>query len=119
MFCVSERSLLAVVVPARRQDLPSGLGPAVADALARVGVDDSACRRELDAMTEHAVDRTRSRSVLGVVTDLAFSAELCLRDGMSPIELSVWLSRTPIKPLGYGSPANVTADLFASVHIPS
>ena len=65
-------------------------------------------------MTRHSIGRTRSRSVLGVMTDLAFAAELGLRDGMSPVELSLWLARTPVKPIGYGSPDELTVELFAA-----
>lgn len=104
VYCLSERSLLPVVVPARKGELPIGLPAAVADAVARLGVDENARACEFDAMTRHSIGRTRSRSVLGVMTDLAFAAELGLRDGMSPVELSLWLARTPIKPIGYGSP---------------
>lgn len=104
VFCLSERSLLAVVVPARRDEFPAGLPDAVADALTHLGVDENARANELGAMTRHSVGRARSRSVLGVMTDPAFSAEIGLRDGMSSDESSLWLARTPIKPISYGSP---------------
>jgi Domain of unknown function (DUF6933) len=114
VFCLSERSLLPVFVPARKDEFPVGLPAAVADTVARLGVDENARACEFEAMTRHSIGRTRSRSVLGVMTDLAFAAELGLRDGMSPVELSLWLARTPIKPIGYGSPDELTVELFAA-----
>ena len=114
VFCLSEHSLLPVVVPARRDEFPAGLPAAVAESLARLGVDEDARANELGAMMRHSIGRTRSRSVLGVLTDLAFAAEIGLRDGMSPVELSLWLARTPIKPIGYGSPDELTVELFAA-----
>ena len=49
-----------------------------------------------------------------VVTDPAFAAEIGLRDGMSPVELSLWLARPPVKPIGYGSPDELTVELLAA-----
>ena len=114
VFCLSERSLLPVVVPARRDEFPAGLPAAVADTLTQLGVDENARAGELDEMTRHSIGRTRSRTVLGVMTDLALAAEIGLRDGMNPVELSLWLAHTPIKPIGYGSPDEATLELFAA-----
>ncbi len=48
------------------------------------------------------------------MTELSFSAKIGLLDGKSSIELSLWLSRPPLEPLEYASPAEVTLDPFAS-----
>lgn len=47
------------------------------------------------------------RSVLGSINELIFAAKLGLRDGMSPVELSGWLARTPLSVLGMNSPDRV------------
>ncbi len=96
VFCVSERSLLPVVVPARSDDSPAGLPAVVAETLACLGVNENARSCEFDAMTRHSIARTRSRSVLGVMTDLAFGggrggAWARMRRGGSPDELTVGL----------------------------
>lgn len=114
VFCLSERSLLPVVVPARKDEFPAGLPVAVADALARLGVDENARACQFYAMTRPSIGRTRNRFVLGVMTDFAFAAELGLPGRMSPVELSLWLARTPIKPIGYESPDELTVELFAA-----
>ena len=115
MGLLTERTTPApLVVPARKDEFPVGLPAAVADALARLGVDENARACEFDAMTRPAIGCTRNRFVLGVMTDLAFAAEFGLRDGMSPVELSLWLARTPIKPIRYGSPDELTVELFTA-----
>lgn len=45
-----------------------------------------------------------NRSVLGAMNELIFAATLGLEDGLSPVELSPWLARTPLSPLGMCSP---------------
>lgn len=114
VICLSERSLLPVVAPARRDEFPARFPAAVEDPPTRLGVDEDARACEFEAMPRHSVGRMRSRSVLGVVKDLAFAAEIGLRDGMSPVELSLWLARTPIKPIGCRSPDELTVELFAA-----
>ena len=56
VFCLSERSLLSVIVPARRDNFPTRVGT-VADTLARLGVDENARARKLDGMDRHSTGR--------------------------------------------------------------
>ena len=94
--------------------MPAGPGSAITDALTHLGLDENVQERERDAMPERMMARTRRRSGLGVMTELSFSAKIGLLDGKSSIELSLWLSRPPLEPLEYASPAEVTLDPFAS-----
>jgi hypothetical protein len=61
-----------------------------------------------------AVDRTRSRQVLGVMNDFSLSAELALRDGDSPLEVSLQVAETPVKPLGYDCPRQLVSEIFGA-----
>jgi len=61
-----------------------------------------------------AVDRTRSRQVLGVMNDFRLSAELALRDGRPPLEVALQVAKTPVKPLGYDCPRQLVSELFGA-----
>jgi hypothetical protein len=103
---VNERSLLPVVVPlAPATSVVSRLPAAFADIATRIGVDDRALRRELDTMSQHALAKTASRSVLGVMNEFAHLGE-AFRDGRNPVdplELSLWLAQVPCSRLYHTS----------------
>lgn len=101
---VNERSLLPVLVPlAPATSVVSRLPAAFADIAARIGVDDSALRRELAVMGEHVLAKTASRRVLGVMNEFAHLSDSYRdrRDPVDLIELSLWLANVPCSPL-YG-----------------
>jgi Domain of unknown function (DUF6933) len=72
LLCVSSRSLLAVLVPARDvRRLPNRLGEIVSQRLARLGVARPLVDAELEAMQVAHVAKTADRSVVGVMVDFA------------------------------------------------
>ena len=114
VLCVSERSLLPVIVPARKADFPSTLPTTLRAVLVGLGVSLSAIDREAREMEPIEVDTTRSRRVLGVMNDFAMLAEIWLREGVSPLNVAHKVAEMPSKPLDYDSPERVTQRLFAS-----
>jgi hypothetical protein len=114
VLCVSERTLLPVLLPARKEHFPGGLEDAVGEILAALGTPSDAVHHEVDEMRTIAVDRTRSRQVLGVMNDFSLSAELGLRDGDSPLEVSLQVAETPVKPLGYDCPRQLVSEIFGA-----
>lgn len=99
---VNETTLLPVLVslaPARTViDRFRSVLPAV---LAEIGCEQDFIDAELDEMQDHALDKTRNRSVLGVMNEFMFLAEV--RASASPTltiqEISLELARTPCGPL--------------------
>jgi len=113
-LCLGERSLLPALLPARKEHFPGGLANAVDELLPALGVIPAAVRDELGQMQTIAVDRTRSRPVLGVMNDFSLSAELGLRDGHSPTEVALRGAETPVKPLDYDCPRRLVRELVGA-----
>lgn len=117
VLCVSERSLLPVVLLAKEtQLLASRLAFAAGLVLQKLGVAPSQIERELFEMRSFAYGRTQNRRVLGSLNDLMFQLSWYIHDSpeKSLIEHSLHLAETPCSPIGYGSPDRVTVELFQS-----
>jgi hypothetical protein len=86
ILCVSERSFLSVVLPARDvRQLPSYLPDAVRSVLGRLGVPVGVAEAEVAAMLPIAVGLTRNRSFLGSMVDLAQQAAFFLAADRPPV----------------------------------
>jgi hypothetical protein len=112
---ISQHSRLPVVLPGRNlkmipQQLPLSAG-AVLDAL---GIPAKVIREELNAMADAVVAPTNSRSHIGSLTDLSYSLKVHLvrTPDVNLISLALWLSETPMGPMKYQSPDEVTRHLL-------
>jgi hypothetical protein len=77
LLFISERSRLPVMVPVRAAShLRSSFSEAVCQALVAVGVPWEVVQREQVEMAEIALDRTRSRSLLGSLNDFSLMARV-------------------------------------------
>ncbi|MFN0064323.1 MAG: DUF6933 domain-containing protein [Myxococcaceae bacterium] len=96
ILCVSEKTLLPVVLPGERlralaRELPRALG-AVLDSL---GVDKTAIERERFAMAQSAVSTTASRRIVGFLNEFGVMMEAGRDDHRSPLEVALDLAHTP------------------------
>jgi len=117
VLCVSERSLLPVVLLAKEPNtLTPRLSVAVGEVLQRLGVAPALIEREQIAMRDFAYGRTQNRRVRGSLNELMFKLSWYLRDrpAKSLLEHSLHLAETPCSPIGYSSPDRVTVELFCS-----
>lgn len=113
ILCVSEKTLLPVVLPAAdAREFHRRLPEALLDVLKGLGVSSSASERELREMREVVIGRTASRSVLGTMNDFAFAISFCRREE-SLTALALWLAETPCKPINMNSPDRETRAAFA------
>jgi len=113
ILCVSERTLLPVVLPAvDAKMLARRLPDAVSDVLEALGVPASAIDREMREMQEATIGRTVNRSVVGMMTDFAFAVPY-RRDNESLTGLALRLAETPCKPIKMNSPDRETKAAFA------
>jgi hypothetical protein len=78
VMCVSEVSLLPVILPARNDEFPRRFPEHLFRTLCAVGISDRAAAREAEEAKEYRVGRTASRSMLGVMNDFAFMAKVYL-----------------------------------------
>lgn len=117
VLCVSERSLLPVVLPAKpTQSLGLRLSFAAGHVLQALGVTPSLIERELAEMQSFAYGRTQNRRALGSLNELMFQLSWYIHDqpAKSLLEHSLHLAQTPCKPIAHNSPDRITVELFQS-----
>jgi hypothetical protein len=115
ILCVSERTLLPVVLPAKNIDtLVPRLAAAVGDVLLQLGVAPNLVAEEQAEMEGFSYSRTQNRRVLGSLNDFIFlfSRYREAKPEASLLEHSLHLAHTPCTPIGPGFPDKVTLELF-------
>lgn len=112
VLCVSERSLLPVVVPAREaRTLVPRFQDAFAELLVLLGISTADIERERAEMADARIGRTASRTILGSMND--FRHMLSYRPpGTSLLQVSRQLAEAPCGPIGMRSPSDVTPELL-------
>ena len=113
VLCVSERTLLPILIPAResRLLLPR-LREAVGQMLRALGVSEETIAAEQEAMRDGVIGKTASRQVLGSMNDFAWMLDAYRRAG-TLLEVSLRLAETPCGPLKMNSPREETIRAFA------
>jgi|ERR1022692_1885161 hypothetical protein len=120
VLATSERSLLTVVLPARRlrETIVENLQVSVGQLLWALGIPADAVNRELEAMTPVTFVAATNRRVIGSMNEFAFHLGVDLRDIRDPLALSLRLSDTPMSAVGskslYGIPREVARELLMS-----
>jgi hypothetical protein len=113
VLCVSERTLLPVLVPARDGSLlVPRLRDAVGQMLAALGVAGAAVASEQEAMANAVIGKTVSRQVLGSMNDFVRMLD-AYRGAGSLLEVSLRLAETPCGPLRMNSPREETIRAFS------
>ncbi len=113
IICVSERTLLPVIIPAKEiGKFPERLNAAVGDALRQMGIANDLVSAELEQMKSSVFSKTTSRRVLGSLNDFVRMLEAFDRIEMPLSEISKQLSLAPCSPLGMESPDRATPLLF-------
>lgn len=117
VLCVSERTLLPVVLPrADAATLAAHLAQGACIVLAELGVDAALIEEERRKMEKFAIGRTASRRVLGSMNDLVnqLGYQMMRYPGYSLLEQSLLLAHTPCGPLDMECQDNATRALFMS-----
>ena len=120
VLCVSERSLLPVIVPARNKAFPREFGQTLMRVLLALDIPIHSVDAEVAAAQDVQFARTRNRRVLGVMNDFLFSAELYFAYARSHdpvLETCLKLAETPSRPIGMDSPDRLTVSLFSSARV--
>ena len=122
VLCVSERTLLSLVLPARHvRQLPSRLPGAVHSLLERLGVPLEIAEAEAASMLPVSVGLTRNRSVVGSMVDLGRQAAFLLAPppGHAPVaDIELALAGVPCLQLQPDVFPFHTAGALLGVHIP-
>lgn len=109
VLCVSERTLLPVIVPAKDiAAFPRRLVDALERVLRGIGVSEAHIIRELAHMREWHFGKTASRAVIGSMTDFVTMLEFSDRPPAALLDAAPFLAETPCGPLGMKSPRRAT-----------
>jgi hypothetical protein len=115
---VNEVTLVPVLVPlAPAATLGPRFATALADVLAVHGASSEFVAAEMEEMDQFCLAKTSNRSVIGIMNEFAFLAEVHRSDKPEPdfLDLSLRLAETPCGPLykRHGSPDRELAALLA------
>lgn len=114
VLCVSERTLLPVLLPARPiHTLPIRFAGAVCDVLSLLGASADAVRDERRAMGEIAVGRTASKRVLGSMNDFTQMLDAYIGHTTDLAWISLHLADSPCSPIDMDTPRRITLARFA------
>ena len=121
IHCVSEKSLLSVVLPAKDvREFPSRVPGAVGSLLARLGVLEKVIETEVAAMLPISVGLTCSRSVVGSMVELGRQAEFYLAADRPPVaDLELAVAAVPCLQLEPDAIPFRTAGILLGVRVPN
>jgi hypothetical protein len=115
LLFVSDNSRLAVITPAREvKSLASHLPRHLSALLEHLGASPRSIDAEVREMAEAHIAATRSKSILATMNDYKFQIEdmLHISGYISPLEMAINLSNTPVGILNYQFPGKVALDLL-------
>ena len=117
VLCVSERTLLPVLVPAAPiSTLAPRFRVALGEVLRALGVSQEDIGNEDAEMANVVYGKTASRQVTGIMVDFAKAVEFYIDDTPSLLDVSLRLAETPCSPLYETavSPDSATIALFTA-----
>jgi hypothetical protein len=116
VLCVSERTLLPVLVPARDASaLVPRLREAVGTTLRALGVSATDVSAEEQEMTQVIIGKTASRQVLGSMNDFVRMLDVYLSRHETLLDVFLHLAETPCGPLRMSTPHDETIRVFATL----
>jgi hypothetical protein len=119
ILCVSERTLLPVVIIAKGSEpVAVRFAAGVAKTLRAIGIPDPAVDAELAAMAGATISTTASRQVLGSMNDFASLLEAYLAHGDKLELTALKLADAPCSPIGMNSPKEATIELLCKPRAP-
>ncbi len=113
VLCISEQTLLPVILPIRQAEFPSRFSSYLSAVLEHFEIAPASIQRESQAADEPVFAKTRNRSLLGTLNDFSFCASEFLKQGESILEANIRLAHMPSKAIGYNCPREATIDLLA------
>ncbi len=115
---VNEKTLLSVAIPIWESDnLFLLFRLRIGNLLGMIGIQSKAIDHELRHYSHIQFDKTRSRSVLGSMNDIAFQYQIIAEEAENKANLSLsnaesQLSQMPCKPIAYRTPSDVVKELL-------
>jgi hypothetical protein len=114
VLCLSERTLLPVILPARRSEFPERFSDYLERVLQHLQISTADIDRQLRTISQSVVAKTKNRALLGSLNDFIFSASVFIDRGDSPLEASLRLAEMPSKVIGYSFPVEAAREALSS-----
>lgn len=114
VLCLSERTLLPVILPARKSEFPGRFSRYLEAVLHHLEISGPNVEREIREASEPRFAKTQNRSLLGSLNDFIFSASVFIERGDSPLQANLMLSEMPSKVIGFGFPCDAAREILAS-----
>ena len=113
VLCVSEVTLLPVLLPARgHEPLAARLPSTIGEILTALGIPEHAVREETDEMSTVTIAATASRSVLGSMNDFVYLFDGYWEPNETLLNVALRIAEAPCRPLKMERPSRVTAELL-------
>ena len=114
VLCLSERTLLPVILPARKSEFPSRFSDYLEAVLQHLKISTPLIERELSTSGQPVFAKTKSRALLGSLNDFIFNASVLVEHGATPFEANIRLAEMPSKVIGYGFPSEAAREAIVS-----
>ena len=112
VLCLSELSLLPVVVPARNADFPSRFPEYLRRILVGIGVPAEVAHAEANDCSEWRFGKTASRSILGSMNDFVLNFQTAFYHGLDAEAAAIDLAGMPCGPLNWRFPNEAARQLL-------
>ena len=117
VVCISERTLLPVIVPAKDiQRLPDRIAAAVAEILRKIGVAEEDVDAEIAEMQTADFSKTANRRLLGSLNDFVFHVQhgAAMHPELTLGERALRLARMPCAVLDFAYPSEAALAAFVT-----
>lgn len=121
ILCVSERTLLPVIIPARTDAFRDHFPATLREVLSALRIKEGQIASELNEARDITFARTNNRRVLGVMNDFTRNIDVYPEpmNGLgTTTRAALWLAETPCRPIGYESPDHLVRTIMQSVNRP-
>lgn len=117
VLCVSEETLLPVMIPARNSEFPARFGIYLEEVLVAIGIPTVAAAEEARTTDEYVVAKTANKSMLASMNDFVRCARHRFEE-IDRLEVVLRLAEMPVGVLSWGTPQEATCKLFGVVAPP-
>lgn len=114
VLCLSERTLLPVILPARKAEFPGRFSNYLEAVLGHLEIPSEFAERELRATSQSVFAKTKRRALLGSLNDFVFNASVLIQRGASPFDANLRLTEMPAKVIGYQFPREAARQAITS-----
>lgn len=119
VLCISSETLLPIIMPLRRSDIPTRFPENLRIVLQGIGISAADIESVVNALGSSVFATTRNRSLIGTLNEFIHCGTIYLERGESMEEAALRLAEMPCGFLYHRCPRDMTRLIFASSNEPS